>query len=103
VDLADAPQWPNKHLLPPWVDDKSKVSKMMPHLRAFINHVITLHKASLKACHCAEEFILRWIRLLDQREKLAYKCPWFPDLTYNPSSGKTLIFTQFSGFHIVLS
>jgi hypothetical protein len=59
VDLVDPPQWPNKHLLSPWVDGKRKELEMMLHLRAIVDRMITLCKDGLEACHCVEEFILQ--------------------------------------------
>jgi hypothetical protein len=61
MDLADPPQWPNKHLLSQWVGDKRKASETTPHLQALVDHVIALCKASLATCYCAKEFILQQI------------------------------------------
>jgi hypothetical protein len=88
VDMADAPQWPNKYPLPSLVDDKRKALEMTPCLKALVNCVIELHKASPEAYHYAEEFILWWIRLLGQRERMAFECPRFANPSRNPSSSK---------------
>jgi hypothetical protein len=65
------PQWTNKYLLPPQIDDKRREPEMMPRLQALVNRVAKLHQASLRACHCAQEFTLWWIRPLGCQEKLA--------------------------------
>jgi hypothetical protein len=61
---------------------------MSPHLRALVDCVTELHEAGLEACHCAEEFILQWIRLLGRREQPAFECPRFSDPNCNPLVGK---------------
>jgi hypothetical protein len=86
-----APQWMNKHLLPPHIDDKRKEPKMTPHLAALAKRVTKLRQAGLWACHYAEEFTLWWIHPLDHREKLAYECPQLADPTREPVDGKILI------------
>jgi hypothetical protein len=58
------PQWPNKHLLLPLISDKQKAPEMSPRLKALVKRVTELREAGLEACHCAEEFILWWIRQL---------------------------------------
>jgi hypothetical protein len=93
------PQWPNKHLLPLWVDDKRRAPEMRPCLQVLVNHVITLCKGGLEACYCTEELILQWIRPLDRREKLTFECPRFVDPTRNPSSDNTLVFSYLLRFH----
>jgi hypothetical protein len=65
VNLGDMLQWPNKHLLPLLIKDRWKGPKEMPHLRALVKQVLELRRLGLKACHCAEGFILWRICLLD--------------------------------------
>jgi hypothetical protein len=86
--LADASQRPEKHLLPPLIKDKWKASKESPHPKALVKRVAELRRAELVAYHYAKEFILRWICPLTRREKMAFKCMRFTDLTHNPSSGR---------------
>jgi hypothetical protein len=92
VDMADAPQWPNEHLLSPLIKDKQKALEESPRLKALVNLMAELHRARLEACHCIKEFILRRIRPLGRKEKMAFECPRFADPSRNPSSGKTLSF-----------
>jgi hypothetical protein len=68
--LADAPQWSNKHLLLPLVDDKWKMSVVKPRLEELVTCMAPLCKVGVEVCHCAEEFIPPWIRLLGRRKKL---------------------------------
>jgi hypothetical protein len=86
------PQWANKHLLPPLIDEKQGEPKMTPRLAALVRWVAELRNSSLQARHCAEEFMLRWIRPLDRREKLAYECPWLADPSRESAAGKILNF-----------
>jgi hypothetical protein len=58
------PQWANKHLLPPLIDNKRGEAKMTPHLAALVRRVAELYDVGLRACHCTEEFTLQWIALL---------------------------------------
>jgi hypothetical protein len=53
-----------------------------------------LHEASLKACHCTEEFYLRRICPIGRWEKLAYECPRLADPSREPADGEifSLIF-----------
>jgi hypothetical protein len=60
------PQWMNKHLLPPQIEEKWGEHEMTPHLAALVKRVSELRQAGLQACHCAEEFTLQWIRPLDR-------------------------------------
>jgi hypothetical protein len=64
--------------------------KITPRLVALVKQVIELCQASLRACHCTEEFTLRWIHPLGHREKLAYECSWLADLIHEPTEGKIL-------------
>jgi hypothetical protein len=84
-------QWVNKLLFPPFIKDEWGEPVMTPHLASLIKRVAELHEARLKACHCAEEFTLQQILLLDRREKLAFECPRLADPSYEPADGK--IFT----------
>jgi hypothetical protein len=73
------PQWVNRHLLPPLIDNKRGEPKMTPRLAALVKWVIELRDASLQACHCVEEFTLRRIRPLGRWDKLAYECTRLAD------------------------
>jgi hypothetical protein len=66
---------------------------MMLCLAALVKRVAELREAGLKACHCAEEFTLRWIRPLGHQEKLAYKCPWLAHPSREPAAGKVFTLT----------
>jgi hypothetical protein len=59
-----APQWVNKHLLPPLIDNKRGEQEMTSHLAALVKWVAELCNAILQACHCVEEFTLRLIHPL---------------------------------------
>jgi hypothetical protein len=74
VDVHDLPQWANKHLLPPHIDEKWGEPKMTPRLATLVKRVTELCQAGLWACHYAEEFTLWRIHLLSHWEKLAYEC-----------------------------
>jgi hypothetical protein len=58
VDMHAPPQWMNKHLLPPLIDNKRGEPKMTPRLAALVKRVAELHDAGLRACHYTEEFTL---------------------------------------------
>jgi hypothetical protein len=58
VNLGDAPQWMNKHLLP-LIKDRWKAPEDTPRLKALVKLVTKLRRLGLEACHYAEEFILR--------------------------------------------
>jgi hypothetical protein len=75
VDIHFEPQWSNKHLLPPLVENKRKEPEMTPHLETLVKRVTKLCWARLEVGHCTKEFTFRWIRPLDRREKLAFVCP----------------------------
>jgi hypothetical protein len=55
------PPWVNKLLFPPAIKDQPKEPPMTDRLAALVRRVTELRQAGLKACHCAEEFYLRWI------------------------------------------
>jgi hypothetical protein len=61
---------------------------MTPRLTTLVKWVAELYAAGLQACHCAEEFILRWILPLGRREKLAYDCPRLADSSRETAAGK---------------
>jgi hypothetical protein len=52
------PQWVNKHLLSPLIDDKQGEPEATPHLAMLVKRVAELYDAGLRACHYAEEFTL---------------------------------------------
>jgi hypothetical protein len=75
VDMHVPPQWVNRHLLPPLIDNKRGEPEMTPRLAALVKWVAKLHDAGLRTYHCAEEFTLQRIRPLGHWDKLAYECP----------------------------
>jgi hypothetical protein len=91
VDMHVLPQWSNKHLLPPHIDDKQGEPEMTPLLATLVKWVIELCSTSLRACHCAEEFNLQRIFPLGHREKLAYERPQLVDSSRYPADSKILI------------
>jgi hypothetical protein len=64
IDMHVPRQWVNKHLLPPLIDNKWGEPKMTPRLAALVKWVVELRDGGLWACHCTEEFTLRWIHPL---------------------------------------
>jgi hypothetical protein len=86
--MHNTPQWLNKHLLPPHIDNKRKEPELMPHLKELIKRLTELCLIGLEACHCAKEFILWQIYPLARQEKLAFECPRFGDPNRNPSASK---------------
>jgi hypothetical protein len=90
VDMHVLPQWTNKHLLPPHIDDKWGELEVTPRLPALVKWVTKLCQLGLRACHCAEEFTLRWICRLSYREKLADECLWLADPNRNHADSKIL-------------
>jgi hypothetical protein len=60
-------------------------------LSALVKRVAELREADLKACHCIEEFTLRWIHPLGHWEKLAFECPRLADPTREPADGTIFI------------
>jgi hypothetical protein len=65
---------------------------MAPLMEALIKRVTDLQRAGHEACHCTEEFTLRWIRSLGRREKLAFECLWLTDPSRDPTADKALNF-----------
>jgi hypothetical protein len=59
------PQWVNKHLLPPLIDDERGEPKMTPRLAALVKQVAKLYDSDLHAHHCVDEFTLQQIHSLD--------------------------------------
>jgi hypothetical protein len=53
-----APQWVNRHLLPPLIDNKQGEQKMTLRLAALAKWVAELCDIGLRACHCVKEFNL---------------------------------------------
>jgi hypothetical protein len=54
VDIHVPPQWANKHLLPPLIDNKRGEPKMTLRLAALVKRVGELPDAGLRACHYVE-------------------------------------------------
>jgi hypothetical protein len=78
------PQWVNRHLLLPLIDNKGGEPKMTPRLVTLVKWVVELCDTGLQVCHCSEDFTLWRIRPLDHREKLAYECPRLDDPSHDP-------------------
>jgi hypothetical protein len=57
------------------LENKWMKPPMTNRLAALTKHVAELRQASLEACHCVEEFYLRWIRPLSRQKILPFKCP----------------------------
>jgi hypothetical protein len=92
VDMHILPQWSNKHLLPPHIDNKWGELEMTPCLAALFKQVIELCGTGLRTCHYAKEFTLQQIRPLGRREKLAYECPRLADPSRDPVDSKILTY-----------
>jgi hypothetical protein len=60
---------------------------MTDHLVALTKRVAELCQVSLEACHCVDDFYVRWIRPLGHRKKLAFECPRMADPYREPSEG----------------
>jgi hypothetical protein len=73
VDIHDQPPW--ELLFPPAIKNKRSEPPMTDRLAALTKRVAKLRQAGLEACHCVEEFYLRWIRHLGRWKKLAFECP----------------------------
>jgi hypothetical protein len=87
----------NKLLFPLDITDKRNELRMSSHLSALVKRVAELREAGLMACHCAEEFYLRWIHPLGRRERVAYDCPQLADPSPEPANGEifNLIFDTY--------
>jgi hypothetical protein len=59
INLGGTPQWPNKYLLPPQIEDKRKSPEETPRLKVLVKWVTELHQLWLEVFHCTEEFILQ--------------------------------------------
>jgi hypothetical protein len=57
VDMHIPPQWANRHLLPPLIDNKRGEPEMTSLLAALVKWVAELHDAGLRASYCTKEFI----------------------------------------------
>jgi hypothetical protein len=88
VDMHVPPQWVNRHLHPLLIDNKRGEQEMTPCLAALVKQVAELCDFGLYACHCAEEFTLRWIHPLGCLDKLAYEFPWLADPSHEPTDSK---------------
>jgi hypothetical protein len=94
VDMHVDPQWVKRHLLPPLIDNKRGEPEMTLCLTALVKQVTDLCDASLRACRCAEEFILQWICPLVRRDALVYECPRQADLSREPTDSKNFNFVN---------
>jgi hypothetical protein len=68
---------------------------MTPRMTALVKRVAELCDTGLQACHCTEEFTIRRIHPLVRWEKLAFKCLWLADPSYEPTSGKVFILSLY--------
>jgi hypothetical protein len=93
--MHDQTPWVNKLLFPPAIKNKRSESLMTDRSTALTKGVAELCQASLKACHCIEEFYLRWIRPLGRRKKLAFECPRMVDPYREPSEGCLFVFSSY--------
>jgi hypothetical protein len=91
-DMHIPPQWANMHLLPPLIDKKRGEPNMTSRMAALVRWVVELRNFGLQACHCVEEFTLRWIQPLGRREKLTYECSRLADPSCEPTAGKIFNF-----------
>jgi hypothetical protein len=91
--MHDQPQWVNKILFPPTIKNKRMEPLMTDCLAALTKRIAELHQASLEACHCIEEFYLRWIHPLGRQKTLAFKCPLMANPCREPSKGCLFVFS----------
>jgi hypothetical protein len=87
-----SPQWVNRHLLLPLIDNKREELKMTSRLAALVKQVAELRDAGLWACHYAKEFTLWWILPLGHWEKLVYECPRFYDPNHERAASRSFCY-----------
>jgi hypothetical protein len=92
--------WVNKLLFPLAIKDQRKEPSMIDRLTALVRRIAELRQAGLEACHCAEEFYLRWIRPLGRRKTLAFESPRLADPSRDPLSGNIFIFSFNAECHL---
>jgi hypothetical protein len=92
VGMHVAPQWVNKHLLLPLIDNKWGEQEMTPCLAGLVKWVAELYNIGLRTCHCTKEFTPRWIHPLGHRDNLAYECSRLADPSREPADSKTFNF-----------
>jgi hypothetical protein len=85
------PSWENKLLFSLVVKAQQKELSMNARLATLVKHIVELHEAGLKVCHCIEEFHLRQIHPLDRQDKYAYECLRMADPNREPADGKLSI------------
>jgi hypothetical protein len=68
---------------------------MTDRLAALTKRIAELCQVSLEACHCIEEFYLRWIRPLGRRKKLVFECPRMADPYREHSEGCLFVFSPY--------
>jgi hypothetical protein len=95
VDMHDQHPWVNKLLFPPSIKNKRSEPPMTDRLAALTKRVAKLRQAGLEACHCVEEFYLRWIHSLGHRKKLAFECPQMADPYCEPLKGCLFVFSLY--------
>jgi hypothetical protein len=94
------PPWVNVLLFPPAINDQWKEPPMIDRLAALVRRVAELRQAGLEACHCAEEFYLRWIHPLGRRKTLAFESPRLADPSRDPLLGKIFILSFNAECHL---
>jgi hypothetical protein len=100
VDMHVEPPWVNKLLFPPAIKDQRKEPPMTDRLATLVRRIAELCQAGLEACHCTEEFYLRWIRPLGRRKTLAFESPRLADPSRDPLLGKIFIFSFNAECHL---
>jgi hypothetical protein len=68
---------------------------MTSRLAALVKWVTKLCDTGLRACHCAEEFILRLIHPLGRWDALAYERPRLADASREPADSKIFNFVYY--------
>jgi hypothetical protein len=82
-------------MFPLAIKNKRSEPPMTNRLAMLTKHVAELRQASLKVCHCVEEFYLRRIHPLGRRNKLAFECPRLADPHREPSEGYPFDFSLY--------
>jgi hypothetical protein len=56
IDMHTDPQWTNKYILLPLIDDKPREPEITPRLQVLVDRETELYQTGLQVCHCAEEW-----------------------------------------------
>jgi hypothetical protein len=95
VDMHNQPLWVNNLMFPLAIKNKRSEPPMTNRLATLTKRVAELRQAGLEACHCVEEFYLRWIRPLGRRKKLTFEYPRMVDPYREPSEGCLFVFSLY--------